>query len=163
MLSKIMGFITGDLGTNIVKGGMEIIKNRFPAKMSEAEAAQLELDLKTLVAGQQQQAHTMAMEEREQFNDRIKEMEGTASDLKAIPYLGNIIIFLRGVQRPAWGFAAMYFDFKWFTSPNADYSEQEQTALILINVLVLCFLFGERAIVNVLPIATKYLESKRKG
>ena len=159
MLGKITSFLSGGMGEKLVGGAMEIIKGRFPAKMSEAEQAQVEQDLMTLTGKIQNEALALANEEKAEFNQRIKELEGTAADLKTIPVLGPIIIFLRGVQRPAWGFVTMYFDYKWFVSSET-YTEQQQTALILINFLVLTFLFGERAIKNVMPIILNYFEKK---
>jgi len=41
-------------------------------------------------------------------------------------------------------------------------SEQQESALWVINFLVLGFLFGERAVQNVAPLITDLLE-KRKG
>jgi len=153
-MGKLTDFLTGGMASEIVKGAVGIFKGRFPDKMSDADAAQLEIDLATVVNARIAQAAEIAQQETQEFNKRIASMEGTASDLKAIPYLGALMLFVRGAQRPAWSIATMYFDAKWF-STAAVYTEQEQTALIMINILVLGFLFGERAIQNLQPLLEK--------
>ena len=45
-------------------------------------------------------------------------------------------------------------DNKWFFDVH-DFSEQQQTAMIVINILVLGFLFGERTIKNLEPLIIK--------
>jgi len=85
------------------------------------------------------------------LNQRIAEQEGTASDLKQLPIVGRIVLFLRGLQRPMWGLFVMYIDYEWFTKAPT-YTEQQQSALIMINLLVLGFLFGERTITNLKPL-----------
>ena len=89
-----------------------------------------------------------------ELNKRIEAQEGTASDLKSLPVIGSVVLFLRGLQRPAWGFFTMYLDYHWFTAVT-DYTEQQQTALITVNILVLGFLFGERTIKNLTPLIIK--------
>src|SRR3990167_11045585 len=93
---------------NIITGGMsglggkivETIAGQFPDRMSEAEKAQA-------VAAANQVANEHALDmltawnaQEATFNERLRDMEGTASDLKAIPIIGPIVIFLRGLQRP---------------------------------------------------------------
>lgn len=90
-----------------------------------------------------------------EFNKRITEMEGTASDLKAIPGIGHLLIFLRGAQRPIWGLGTIYLDYMSF-SGQWTLTEKQDSALITINLLVLGFLFGERAVRNVTPLIAGY-------
>lgn len=153
-MASLIKFLTGDLGSEIVKQGMGFIKDRFPAKLSEAEQAAIQMELTRITLEQEQKALAMAHQEQAEFNQRIKDMEGTASDLKTMPLLGPIVLFLRGVQRPFWGFGTFLFDYQWFTG-GSTYTEQQQTALIVINMLVLGFLFGERAIKNLEPLIIK--------
>jgi len=88
------------------------------------------------------------------LNKRIAQQEGTAKDLLQLPVIGRLVLFLRGLQRPVWGFFVMYIDYLWFTTP-VTYTEQQQTALMLINILVLGFLFGERTLKNLEPLILK--------
>lgn len=158
-MSKLIDFLTGGVGSEIVKGVSGFIRDQFPAKLSDADQAAIQIKL-TEVANQQiNRAAELAHQDQAEFNARIKEMEGTASDLRAIPILGPVILFLRGLQRPAWGFFTMYADWQWFTAETA-YTEQQQTAMIVINMLVLTFLFGERAIKNLEPLIIKVFAKK---
>jgi hypothetical protein len=96
-----------------------------------------------------------------EFNKRISDLEGTASDLKSIPIIGPILLFLRGAQRPFWGFATIYLDYQVFSKGwNLDPGSQAGSAFYVINLLVLGFLFGERAIQNVLPYMTQFKGTK---
>lgn len=94
------------------------------------------------------------------LNDRVAQHEGTVKDLKSIPYLGPLMIFLRGSQRIAWGYGTLWMDNKWLFSVET-FTDRQEIALIVINILVLGFLFGERAIKNVMPLFTKFMESKK--
>ncbi|WP_230413519.1 hypothetical protein [Zooshikella ganghwensis] len=71
------------------------------------------------------------------------------------------MLFLRGAQRPVWGFATLYLDLCWFATWQL--TVQQETALTLINVLVLGFLFGERAIKNVMPLIMQVTRHARKA
>lgn len=153
-MSKLIDFVTGGMGAEIVKGVSGFIQDRFPAKLSEADRAAIQLEVTRLANQQANKAAEIAHKQQAEFNSRIKEMEGTAADLKGVPVVGALVLFLRGVQRPFWGFGTFYFDYQWFTG-GSDFTEQQQTALIVINCLVLGFLFGERAIKNLEPLIVK--------
>lgn len=146
-LSKLTNFVTGDLFKEIKEGVMSY----FPPDMSPQEKAEAELKIQDLLHKKQLEANRVLADAAKQLDERIAEQEGTASDLKAIPIAGHLIIFARGCQRPVWGFATLWIDYKWFFG-SEKFDEQQQTALIIINLLVLGFLFGERAIKNLEPI-----------
>ena len=154
--SKITNALTGNLAGEI----FDTVKAYFPPSMTEQEQAQMQLALKQLQDKKEAQALKAEAEATEQFNTRIKELEGTAADLKTIPILGPLIIFLRGCQRPFWGYLTMYLDIMWFSSWTLN--EQQQTAMIAINLLVLPFLFGERAIKNLEPLLVRLWGSGKK-
>ena len=149
--TKIIDFLSG--GT--VKTIADTVKDYFPPSMSDKEKSELSLKI-----SEAQNKHDLAVLDKvnqadAEFNTRIKEMEGTASDLKTIPIIGGLVIFLRGLQRPIWGFATLYLDFKSFSGDWA-LTEKQDVMLLAINVLVLGFLFGERAIKNVTPLIGAY-------
>lgn len=89
-------------------------------------------------------------------------MEGTATDLRAVPVIGPIMLFMRGAQRPVWGVATMWADAMWFSGKWGALSQQQESALWLINMLVLSFLFGERAVSNLAPLVSEFM-AKRSG
>ncbi len=148
-LGKLAKTLTGGLAEEI----FSTVKDYFPPSMSEKEKSQVQMALQNLQDKREARAEQATSEAAQEFNQRIKDLEGTAADLKVIPVLGPIIIFLRGCQRPVWGFLCMYLDFKWFSS--WELTEQQQTAMIVINLLVLGFLFGERTVKNLMPLIVK--------
>lgn len=147
----------GDGG--IVKTGLDFVNKRWPPNMSESDRKQMEIVVSDMLHQQEMQLLQFGQEQQVAFDQRIKDMEGTAADLRAVPFFGTLILFLRGTQRPIWGFATLYLDFYWFTSAPT-FTEQQQTALIVINILVLTFLFGERAIKNLEPLIMKVFGGK---
>lgn len=140
---------------NVVGKVADVVKDYFPPSMSDKEQAELSLAITKAENKKDEAILKAANEANAQFNDRIKEMEGTASDLKALPVVGRIVIFLRGMQRPVWGFFTLYTDYQVFAG-NWDPSDKQDNMLLAINLLVLGFLFGERAVKNVLPLIMAY-------
>ena len=132
-MSKLLDFISGGMGSEIVKGVASFVKGQFPDKLSEADQLQIQMKVTEIANAQINKA--------------------AASDLKAIPVLGPVMLFLRGAQRPVWSMATMYFDWIWFN--GSAFTEQQSTALIVINSMVLGFLFGERTLKNLEPLLIK--------
>jgi hypothetical protein len=154
LLAKAADFFSGGLGSAIVDG----VKGYFPPSMSDKEKAELSERINKEANIQANEAARIVNEERAEFNQRIKDMEGTANDLKSIPVIGPLVIFLRGCQRPVWGYATLYMDFMVFSGRWKELSEMQESALWIINLLVLGFLFGERAIKNVMPLVAQYFK-----
>lgn len=158
IFSTLLGGITGGFAEKAINA----VKEYFPPDMSPEQKAQLQLKFQQLELEAQKQADNAATEAERVLNQRIAEYEGTAADLKSVRFLGPLVLFLRGLQRPVWGFATLYMDFMWFSTWPTLSTKQEQ-ALVVINVLVLGFLFGERAVKNVMPLITKLFEAKAKA
>lgn len=156
ILSKLTEFVSGGLFGEI----KDVAKTWWPPDMSEAEKAEKEFQLQQFLDAKQQRLENLLGKASEQLDKRIAEQEGTAKDLKTIPVLGHLIIFLRGVQRPLWGYATLYMDYRWFFEVH-EFTEQQQTAMIVINLLVLGFLFGERTIKNLEPLIIKVFGKER--
>lgn len=151
------------LGGGVFKTISDRVKDYFPPSMSDAEKAELQLKISQIEHEREMQLKEHLFKADQEFNNRIKEMEGTAKDLLAMPILGRFILFLRGLQRPLFGFAVFYWDWMVFSGDwvIADNSKTELTFFI-VNILVLGFLFGERAVQNVLPIANQFLQNYRQ-
>lgn len=132
---------------NLIKEGVGLLKHFFPGKMSEEQESNALLAVT-------QMANNFTIQAQASFDLRVKELEGTASDLKQFGVIGKMIIFLRGVQRPVWGFATLVIDFYWL-SGTWTLTEEQSNAAYLINFLVLGFLFGERTLKNLEPLLTK--------
>ncbi len=146
-LTKITDVIGGSLFGSV----KELITDYFPPDMSPEKKAELQRKIDEMEFKKQIAILEAAADAEKTLNQRIAEQEGTASDLKQLPIVGRIVLFLRGLQRPMWGFFVMYLDYEWFTKAPT-YTEQQQSALIVINLLVLGFLFGERTITNLKPL-----------
>jgi hypothetical protein len=150
LLSKLTKFVGGSLFSEI----KETIKEYYPPDLSPLQKAELEQRIEIFLHQKELESNRILNEAAAQLDKRISQQEGTASDLKTIPILGHLLIFLRGAQRPVWGFATLYMDFKWLFE-GGTFTEQQQTAMIVINILVLGFLFGERTIKNLEPLIIK--------
>tara|TARA_R110001583_G_scaffold550_4_gene4864 strand:+ start:772 stop:1251 length:480 start_codon:yes stop_codon:yes gene_type:complete len=157
IFKKLLNGVTG----GFVSTAVDTFKDYFPPDMSPGQKADLALKTKQLEANIQQQMDDAAITAEEVLTSRIAQLEGTASDLKGIPFIGPMVLFLRGLQRPLWGYATLFMDYMWFSEWTTLTSKQE-SALMAINILVLGFLFGERAIKNVMPLITKLFEAKAK-
>lgn len=155
ILSKVSDFVGGGLFKEIKEGIMAY----FPPDMTPQQKLEMEMKIETMLADKRIEANRVLNEAATQLDKRISEQEGTAKDLLAMPILGRLVLFLRGVQRPLWGFATLIMDFKWFFGVYT-FSDQQNTGLIIINVLVLGFLFGERTIKNLEPLIMKVFGAK---
>lgn len=99
---------------------------------------------------------------QDDYEQRIRDLEGTAADLKTIPILGPIVIFLRGTQRPVWGYGVMWMDYNVYSGIwHLPAGSREEACFYIINLLVLGFLFGERAIQNLMPLFERLLEARK--
>lgn len=150
--------ILGVMGGGIVESVAGVI-DQFHVSEEERTALQIALEdsrRKDLMA-----ALTAAHEADVEFNQRIRDIEGTAKDLKAIPIIGHVLILARGAQRPVWGFATIYLDWMSF-SGQWSMTQAQESILLAINLLVLGFLFGERAVQNVMPFLGQYFGRGRE-
>ena len=157
--SKVTDFLTGGIGSKIV----DKVLKQFPDRLSDAEKAKIKAAIVEATREHELKLLELAKEQDEIFNQRIKELEGTASDLKQFGIIGKTIIFLRGAQRPLWGYSVLFMDFMVYSGKWRMYELAQkvgdntigtniESAFWVINFLVLGFLFGERALKNVLPL-----------
>ena len=143
------------LGGGVVKTVAETITKYFPPGMTSQEQAQLQKELAELEHQRTIEAARWAHEADKEFNQRIRDMEGTAGDLQAVPVVGHLLMLLRGAQRPLWGFGTLVIDWQVF-SGVWEIEEEQQSVLLAINLLVLGFLFGERSVRNVAPLLERW-------
>jgi hypothetical protein len=163
IFEKVMNFLTGGTGEKIV----DAVSSHIPPGISDAEKARIDQAIRQAAREHELQLLSLAQQEQEDFNARIKELEGTSADLNNAGWLGQIIIFLRGAQRPVWGYFVLIMDIMVFSgrwdlvtlaeqTKNASFVDI-QSAFWIINFLVLGFLFGERAVKNVMPLLHKQM------
>ena len=126
----------------------------------QVQKERLKAEVAQLVHEQELQMQNAELEATAEFNNRIKELEGTAADLIQAGWLGRIVLFLRGLQRPLWGYGTFYFNLQYFTG-KIEMTPQGESLLYVIDILVLGFLFGERAVKNVAPMVKDILANRQ--
>lgn len=156
VLSKVTDFLGGSLFKEIKEGVMAYL----PPDLSPQQKAEVELKMQALLHEKEKEANRALAEAATQLDKRVAEQEGTASDLMQFGFIGKLIIFLRGMQRPFWGFGTFYLDVDWFFGTTAFTDTQDKT-LLVINILVLGFLFGERTVKNLTPLLVKIFGEKK--
>lgn len=163
---KWLTALLGGEGGGIVGKGLDFIQKRWPPDMSEQQRQQMEIVVKDMLHQQEMDISAAAAKDEAAFNERTIALEGTAKDLQSIKYIGAVVIFLRGAFRPLFSYFTAYMDFIYFTSATERvmddagmllrvvpmWTEQQETLLLAMNLLVLAFFFGERAMKNVLPL-----------
>lgn len=152
---KIVDIAGGSLVDTLVGAAKEY----FPPSMTDQEKSKLELAMQK-VAHKQELAMIQATNHMEaEFNQRIKDMEGTAKDLLALPYVGRFIIFMRGTLRPVWCACTMVLMFMIYSGQwQIIEGSQVATVFLINNIIVVVFLFGERAFKNVSPLIERLLK-----
>jgi hypothetical protein len=158
IFANILNAATGGLAEQIIG----VVKTYFPPDMPPEKKAELQVELERIQLQREKQTNDATAAAEAALNERIREYEGTASDLKTIPYLGATMLFLRGAQRPIIGYGTIYLDFMvfsggWTVTPGS----QQDAAFWVINLLVFGFLFGERAVKNVTPMITQMMSAKK--
>lgn len=151
LLTKALDF----LGGGVFSGVAGLIEKYWPPDVSPEKRAEFDLALTRLQQEQTIKLAEIAQETDAEFNRRLRDMEGTANDLKAVPVIGHLLILLRGAQRPLWGMGALLFDYQVFSGAWT-VEEHQNSILLAINLLVLGFLFGERAVRNVAPLLYQF-------
>ena len=166
MLDKILNFISGgSIGAVLETAVDRLIPD--PALKAQVQlAVQKAADdhqekLAALVNEASAEQNRRDAEAQSAFDRRIADLEGTASDLKAVPILGQLMLFVRGAQRPLWGIGTGFMDVMVFSNQWHLPDEGPQPmAFWTINFLVLGFLFGERAIANILPLVIQFMQAR---
>lgn len=155
-LGKIASVLTGGLAKEV----FGVIKDYFPPDMSPEKKAELQLQIERIVMEREKNANDAMRDAENAINERVKSYEGTAGDVAAIPYLGPIMLFLRGGQRIVIGYGTVYLDFMVFSGTWTLKDGTQESCFWIINFLVLGFLFGERALKNVGPLLAQIMQAK---
>ncbi|CAH0533554.1 hypothetical protein VST7929_01424 [Vibrio stylophorae] len=164
LFQKVLDFLGSGVAETVVKS----VQRYFPPTLSEKERMAIENAIRESARAHELKLIALAQAEQQAFEHRLVALEGTASDLKHFGVLGQLTVFLRGLQRPLWGFFVLYLDYQVFiqgrwpalaVSAESELGLDIQSAFWMINFLVLGFLFGERAMRNVLPL----LMAKKTG
>jgi len=92
------------------------------------------------------------------FRQFILEYEGSAKDYKDIPLIGWLVLLFRGLIRPVFTTAVMWWDWKLVDTVLAgkitemNIPPHFMAMMAGINLVVLIFWFGERSIKYVMPL-----------
>lgn len=156
VLAEIGNFLTGGIAEKL----FDAVEKHFPPEMSEAQRLAARLEAQKLDHEHQLEGQRLQIENERAITERVKELEGTVKELKTIPLIGPVVIFTRAMQRQIWGYGTLYIDFMWF-SGAWKMDEQQQSAMWVINLLILGFLFGERAIQNLAPLISDMMAKGR--
>jgi hypothetical protein len=159
----VAGGVPGAVG-GIAGAILGTVQKYLPPDMSPEQKAQMALAVQAQGFQHEKDVAAALHDAEQDLNGRIAAYEGTASDLKAIPVLGPVMLFARGAQRPVWGFGALFLDYQVFSGAwILKEGTQVAGAFYVINFLVLGFLFGERAVKNVAPFITQMISAKGGG
>lgn len=151
----------GDIvGGSLFKEAKEIVMAYWPPEVPPEKKLELQARLNEIELTKARQIDQAIAEAEQRITERIALTEGSAQDLRAIPIIGPVVLFLRGLQRPVWGYATLFGDAMWFMG-KWQLNEQQESALWVINFLVLGFLFGERAVQNVAPLIAEIMSKRR--
>ena len=156
---KWLKALLGGEGGGLIGKGLEFINERWPPDMSEEQRQQMQIVVKDMLHKQEMAIREAAAQDEALFNERTIALEGTAKDLAAIPFIGSIVIFLRGAFRPLFAYFTLYADYVYLIE-GMNWTERQETLLLAINLLVLVFFFGERAMKNVMPLIVKVFAAK---
>lgn len=166
IFSNLVSVFTGggsDAASSLGTGLVKAIEDYFPPNMTAEQKASIQLAADNFGLQKEIQLAALASDAEKEVDARIAMYEGSASDLKAIPILGPLMLFLRGAQRPVWGFATIYIDYAVFSGLWKLSDPTVQNAFWILNTLVLGFLFGERAVTNIMPYVTNMVAVKNQA
>lgn len=158
LLAKLSEIVGGSL----FKEAKEVIMAYWPPEVPPEKKLELQARLNEIELAKSRQIDQAIADAEQRLTERISMTEGSAQDLRAIPVVGPAVLFLRGLQRPIWGYATLYGDAMWFMG-DWSLNGQQESALWVINFLVLGFLFGERAIQNVAPLIGEIMDKRKSS
>lgn len=159
-MSGFLSKLTDIVGGSLFKEAKEIVMAYWPPEVPPEKKLELQAKLNEIELVKARQIDQAIADAEQRLTERIAMTEGSAQDLRAIPIIGPVVLFLRGLQRPIWGYATLYGDAMWFMG-KWPMTGQQESALWVINFLVLGFLFGERAVQNVAPLIAELMAKKR--
>jgi len=168
---KLVGKGADAIAGNYVAMGREMadfIKGRYPEKMSEQEAADVELKMMEISNKYAIHHSQMDNEQQNRLYDFIIKREGTAQEMLQMPILGRIALFLKSLIRPVVTCIVVLIDIKIYSGswrleeisvgdPDARFILA--LLLLFLNIIVLSFYFGERTARNIIiPIIDSFMD-----
>lgn len=154
----------GPLDKEIDKFSAEEITSEFAAlipedAVNEEEKKRIADGVENIVAKKVSDLKAAKTDVQHGVENTIERLAQTTRDLEKIPYFGKAGLFLRGMQRTIWGFSLLYIDLKVLSgSWQVKEGSITESTFWLINLLILGFLFGERAAKNIMPMINRRIE-----
>ncbi|MCI5223362.1 MAG: hypothetical protein D3924_11980 [Candidatus Electrothrix sp. AR4] len=136
----------------------------LPESLSDQDRKEIAPKIENILAQKICALKIAKLEVENEVEEKFEKAVQTTKDLEKVPIFGPIGLFIRGMQRPIWGFALLYIDLKILSGAwpliqtlpqDAVTSTSAESTFWLINLLVLGFLFGERAVKNVMPMINR--------
>lgn len=115
---------------NLVNTGIDKF---LPDKMSESEKENLKKEMALHAAVESRKTNS-------EFRQFVLSYEGAADDVP------KAIVIIRSLIRPLFTILIGYIDWKYFSGPDNQWSPDSVSMLKAINIIVLGFWFGERAL-----------------
>ena len=159
---KVIEKILDVFKTSFFAKALDILNKQLPEKISEKDRLKLELKFRELGADFEKTVMEYAYKVSRDSIKRNAIMEGTARDLRGFPVVGRIVLLIRGLQRPIWSFFTLYLDYNVLADNWPLDKQFKLVAFLTINGIVLSVLFGERAIINIIPFLGKFWKSGEK-
>lgn len=117
---------------NLVETGLDKF---VPDKMDEKDKAELKQNMEMFIAKE-------ARTESSAFREFIVQYEGAAKDVP------KVVVVLRSLIRPIFTILVGYLDALFFMGETTSWQPEAIAMLKTINIIVLAFWFGERALKN---------------
>lgn len=154
LVSQLGGKKAGQVTEQIINVAEQVTGISEPEQAAEAIHADPELQLKFMAESNRSREawKKIELQEWEEENRQVRAMEGTAADVKGIPLIGPVVIILRSLQRPLWGYATLFMAWKVFSGGWTLDAELTQQAFYFNLGMVVLTIFGERALKNLLPV-----------
>jgi len=121
--------------TAIVEAGKTVLNKVFRDKASEAEITQIQQNFELEILRESTKENTS-------FREFILAYEGAAKDSP------KLIQYFRSLIRPVFTCLVGYLDWLFFTTVTATWGDEKVALLKAVNIIVLLFWFGERAVKN---------------
>lgn len=153
LAQKVTGSNTADAALDAIKAGPNVALQFKQAVLDQ------KVKLEQIAAQRAKDDADADNQADAQLTNRMALIEGTASDLKGMPYLGPFMLFLRGSQRIVISYGTAWVDWLWM-SGFLKLGEMQQRLLFTASILVFVVLFGERAVKNVAPLIIDLLGAK---
>lgn len=158
LVRTVAGVVTGGTSERVIELAEGILGDPDTRGFSSEQRHALLMAQKQAETEQVRAVYDAASTAERNLTERISLLEGTSRDLLAGGPFGRLVLFLRGLQRPTWGFAVIGLDYFVFSGQWALPDGPVASAFWIVNALVLGFLFGERALKNVLPLLGPFLQ-----